>query len=160
MTVGLVNIGFDISMKPLPPRRVDVALLFVGPVLVILASAGLAMYVASVKNLLIYHYVSQILVAAGIAVVSAILGAFAVTTTWRNWPEYLPQGVLAAITIRLLVTMGAVLAVVLVLPEMRKVFLLSTAGFYILGLIIETILAIKVIYRSYVDGSEEEKVVE
>jgi hypothetical protein len=92
------------------------------------------------------------------AVVIAIVGAGASSAVllmiWRYWPAYLPQGVLAAMGLRIFITLGGILVWVLVSDKISRWFLFSLAGFYLLGLICETLTAIKISFRRVGPGEK------
>ena len=139
-----------------PPGMGELLYLLVLPIGIIGAAAGLVILLASAAGMLAYYWGVQIALAGAVAGIGALLGSLAVVLTWRLWPEFLPQGLLAAVGVRLIVTLSMVLVVALTLSYVGKIFFLGTAGFYIIGLISETILAIKVIRKGYIDQSRRE----
>lgn len=149
-----VTAGKAEAVEPKRPRRGQVVCLLVVPVLVIGASAGLGIWVIRAGDLLEDHWLRQMLVAAGVAVLSGLFGSGTLAVTWQCWPTYLPQGLLAGIAIRLMATLVIVLILALVVGGLSKVFFLAIGGFYIIGLISETVLAITMVRRAYSGENE------
>jgi len=98
---------------------------------------------------LTWSWVGQVVYGAAVAVVGAFLGATVVGVGWAYWPSYLVQAVLGAMTVRLLATLTGILVVGLALGQTGPAFLLSAAGFYMLGLISETVVVLGLFRETY-----------
>jgi hypothetical protein len=89
----------------------------------------------------------ECLLAMVLSTVAAGAGSAAITLTWRFWPDYLPQGVLVAMVLRMFITLAGILILALTLGRLGLHFILLIIGFYAIGLISETIMALKITLR-------------
>jgi hypothetical protein len=119
---------------------------FLLPVLVIGVAAAV-MWLMSRSGLLgAVGSGSEFFPAVLISVVGAGAGSAALVMTWRFWPSYLPQGVLAAMGLRMFTTLAGILIFTLILGKLGLQFVLLIIGFYALGLISETVVALKIAF--------------
>ncbi len=90
---------------------------------------------------------SDFLSAFLIALVGAIAGSLVFWVTWRYWRGYLAQGVLAGMGVRMLLTLGGILFWAIISGKLEMRFLFLLLGLYVLGLVSETVIALKVSVR-------------
>jgi hypothetical protein len=90
---------------------------------------------------------SEVFWAFVISGVGALAGGVALGGCARFFPDFLAQGVLAATALRMFITLAGILVFVLILPNVGLKFFLCTIGFYLVGLISETIIALSVVPR-------------
>jgi hypothetical protein len=140
------------------PEAAELIYVLLFPLLMIAAAAGFVILLSSAAGLKADYWQKQILLAASVAAGSAVLGSLAIVITWRRWPDFLPQGVLAAVAIRLIATLAIVMILVMTLKILRRPFYLATACFYIIGLISETILAIRTVRQCFPDSSADPRI--
>ena len=132
------------------PRTCDIAYLLVMPVLVIGVSVALTLVTAHLGGIGPAYRTVQIITAGVVVSIGAVAGAMAIAVVWLFWPGYLAQGVLAAVVMRLLVTLLAVTVTTLLIPKTGRIFVLAVGVFYIIGLISETAVAIRTVHRASV----------
>jgi hypothetical protein len=81
--------------------------------------------------------------ALAITVPSAGLGGVVLAIVWRKWPDYLPQGIMAAMAVRMFLTLTGIFIFVLISENVGLKSVLYTVVLYIVGLICETVTAIR-----------------
>lgn len=118
------------------------------------AGACVGLWIPLVSGTLVRNWTTQMLWAGGITAIGAFAGSVLMAVVWLRWATYLPQGVLGAMAARLTITSAGVVVASASMPELGQVFYLGTTAFYIIGLISETILAIKIIRSGYDDPGQ------
>jgi hypothetical protein len=82
-----------------------------------------------------------------ISVAAAGAGSAAITITWRLRPEWLAQGILASMGLRMFLTLAGIMIFGLIRGKVGLQFIFLIVGFYALGLICETVIALKIAAR-------------
>jgi len=118
------------------PSWVNLVTVIAAPMLAILAAGGMVGYFGLLPNKLVGY-------AMLITVPSAGVGGLVLAVVWRKWPEFLPQGVMAAMGTRMMLTLVGILVFVLISGESGLKFVVYTVVFYIVGLICETVTAVR-----------------
>jgi len=124
-----------------------IVVLILAPVAVILVSAVVAWGVWTYTHRPGTFWTGSVVAALTVTAVGALIGAGALAMTWFRWPEFLPQGVLAAMGLRMFITFGGIVVFTLIVGKPELQFFLGIVGFYIVGLISETVVAIKITTR-------------
>ena len=137
--------GHEDSKAFAAPGKAKCLLLLILPIFVVVLAGMGWMGLAYLVGVWQWSWMSQIIAAASLTAIGGFLGSTTVVMTWSWWPDYLPQGVLAAVAVRLLATLGGLLAIALILPSMRTVFFFGVAVFYVIGLMVETALSVMLI---------------
>jgi len=126
------------------PIGLRLAVVVMVPILAILLTGLVLWGISALKMGLANDWSCPIFYALLITVVGAGAGSVALGLTWRFWPSYLAQGILAAIGLRLFVTLGGIVIFVLLMPKPELKFFVCVVGFYTVGLVSEMIVAIKI----------------
>jgi hypothetical protein len=78
-----------------------------------------------------------------ISIIGAGIGMWALMFTWHRYPTYLPQGVLAAMGLRIFVTLAGIFIFVLIFGPVELQFIFYMVGFYMAGLVCESMIALR-----------------
>lgn len=117
------------------PRLLDLLILPLVP-LAVIGGLGLIVMIAASQS---RWDAGSALIVTG---VSAVAGGLVVAWVWRRWPEFLPQAILAAMGIRMMLTLVGILVFALILGNRDVRFFLYTIVLYLAGLAGETIIAV------------------
>jgi len=120
------------------PRRRDLVMIILAPVLTIMIAGIVCVGITKASDVLVLYALS-------VAIIGACGGGVTLAVMWRYMPEILPQAVLAAMSVRMLITLIGILIFVLILSSVAFKFFLYIIGFYFAGLICEMVMAIKLL---------------
>ena len=115
------------------------------PAAALLILGGIMILLAALRGGFPAFWTAQVLYSMLITVTATLAGALTLAITWKYWPEFVPQGILAAMAMRLTLTLAGLITFSRFWGIASVEFFLCTAGFYLLGLIIETVIAVKLI---------------
>ncbi len=143
MKINEVNIRIDIS-----PKREKTILFF--PSIVILIS--------SIICVLAGFDIADVGLACIITIIGAIVGGITLITVIRKWPDYFIQGIQCMIFSRLLLTILGLLFSIFILGLRDRGFFLFTGVFYVIGLMTETVLILRLVREGLLVQKDESKV--
>ncbi len=133
------------QIPPLNGRKITGMILI--PIVAILVAAGVVLAATEPVNSFFGIVRTQVFYAFLVSALGALAGGLALGGCARFFPDILAQGVLAATALRMFVTLAGILVFVLILPNVGLKFFLCTIGFYLVGLICETIIALSLVPR-------------
>lgn len=119
-----------------PPSLWDLTVIVAIPVIGILLTGG-GMLAANVTPVMAVVY------AMTVTLTGACIGGLTLAVIWRYMPDFLPQAILAAMGMRMMITLIGIVVFVLILPNIGVRFVIYTIGFYFVGLVCETVIAVK-----------------
>jgi hypothetical protein len=139
----------DQTNQKTPLSKLKIAGMAFGPVLLMLVAAGVVLVVSERMNGFSGVVRTRVFWAFAVSGLGTMAWGATLGFCGRYFPEYLmPQGVLAAMTVRMFITLAGIMVFVLILPKVGlKFFLLCTVGFCFIGLISETIIALSLVPR-------------
>ena len=143
MKINEVNIRIDIS-----PKREKTILFF--PSIVILIS--------SIICVLAGFDIADVGPACIITIIGAVVGGITLITVIRKWPDYFIQGIQCMIFSRLLLTILGLLFSIFILGLRDRGFFLFTGVFYVIGLMTETVLILRLVREGLLVQKDESKV--
>ncbi len=132
---------------PVEVNRGQMVRILILPVLVVIVAAAGVWSFIIVRNGQWMPMSRELLYASVIAILGTITGSGALSAIWHYRADYLPQGILAAMGLKMLVTLAGFLIFGLIFKPLRLEFVLYLAVFYFIGLISETVITVKMTRR-------------
>ena len=139
------------------PTGLAISFIVLVPSVAILFGVLFLLMLSRITGGLFVIWTPYVVYALLLTVSASCIGGGVLGAVWWKWPVYLPQGIMAAMGLRMFITLGGIVFFVLILTEVRLQFLFYTAVFYGIGLISETVTAIKIIRKySMISGQPED----
>ncbi len=138
-----INSSYQMEIRK-PTRREFFMVLFLQGASVLILGA-FCVTVSGIVSGFASKWTSQMLYALILTVIASIFGSASLALTWKYWTAFVVQGVFAGMSIRLMTSIAGIVIVVVSPINISWEFLVFMAGFYTVGLVIETLTALKLV---------------
>lgn len=91
------------------------------------------------------HWTSQMFYALVLTVIASVSGSACLALTWKYWTDFVVQGVFAGMAVRLMTSIVGIVIIAISPITLSWEFLVFIVGFYSVGLVIETVTALKLV---------------
>ncbi len=115
------------------------------PIIAVVFTGLILIFIATIWEGLSRFWLSLIFYSQGVVILGLIFSSSEVAYVWKRAPGFLPQGIMLAVVLRVFTTIVGVLVCTFIFGTKCIEFFIFTMVFYMVGLIVETIMVVKLV---------------